>query len=63
MAEFGRPELLADGDWLRAHLDDPNLRFVDCDGATAYRRAHIPGAVVPAGWDAGGVGGAAPDHS
>ncbi len=45
MSEYTRPELLVDGAWLQAHLDDANLRIVDCDGRDAYRRAHIPGAV------------------
>jgi thiosulfate/3-mercaptopyruvate sulfurtransferase len=37
--------VLVDGTWLESRLGDPKLRIVDCDGATAYRRAHIPGAV------------------
>lgn len=37
--------MLVDGAWLVARLGDANLRIVDCDGAVAYRRAHIPGAV------------------
>jgi thiosulfate/3-mercaptopyruvate sulfurtransferase len=45
VAEYGNPEMLVDGDWLEARLGDANLRIVDCDGAAAYRRAHIPGAV------------------
>ncbi len=45
MSETARPELLVDGDWLEARSDAPNLRVVDCEGAAAYRRAHIPGAV------------------
>jgi len=48
MSEYARPEFLADGDWLEAHLGDPNVRVVDCDVRDAYRRAHIPGAVCPA---------------
>ena len=44
---YARPEMLVDGDWLQAHLSDPNLRIVDCDLPDAHRRAHIPGAVVP----------------
>jgi thiosulfate/3-mercaptopyruvate sulfurtransferase len=37
--------MLVDGGWLEARLGDPNVLIVDCDGAGAYRRAHIPGAV------------------
>ncbi len=45
MSEYARPDLLVDVDWLQARLDDADVRIVDCDGAAAYRRAHIPGAV------------------
>lgn len=48
MADYARPDQLVDGAWLQAHLNDPNLRIVDCDVRDAYRRAHIPGAVCPA---------------
>jgi thiosulfate/3-mercaptopyruvate sulfurtransferase len=47
MADYAHPEMLVDGDWLQAHLEDPNLRIVDCDPLDAYRRVHIPGAVNP----------------
>ena len=43
---YGRPELLADPDWLWEHRDDPNVRVVDCATSDAYERAHIPGAVA-----------------
>jgi len=54
MAEPGwaHPELLVETRWLAEHLDDPNLRVVDCryyfDGRNAreiYAAGHIPGAV------------------
>jgi thiosulfate/3-mercaptopyruvate sulfurtransferase len=45
MNDYANPGLLVDGEWLQAHLGDANLRIVDCDGAVAYRRAHVPGAV------------------
>lgn len=38
-------EILVDAAWLQERLHDPNVRIVDCDGAVAYRRAHISGAV------------------
>ena len=42
---YARPELLADTDWLADHIDDVNLRVVDCDNFDEYRRAHIKNAV------------------
>ncbi|MGH2460034.1 MAG: sulfurtransferase [Chloroflexota bacterium] len=52
MAEYTHPELLAETDWLSAHLNDPNLRIVDCryyfdgrDGHQIYLGGHLPGAV------------------
>jgi thiosulfate/3-mercaptopyruvate sulfurtransferase len=48
VSEYARPEMLVDGAWLQAHLDDPAIRVVDCDSIDAYRRAHIPGAVASA---------------
>jgi len=42
---YVHPELLADTDWLAEHLDDSNIRIVDCDAFDEYRRAHIKNAV------------------
>src|SRR5690242_13748694 len=43
---------LVEADWLRDHIEDPDLRAVDFrwylqqrDGRDEYRRGHIPGAV------------------
>ncbi len=49
MAETAYPNssLLVSTEWLADHLDDPDLRVVDCDNRDAYRRAHIPGSVCP----------------
>jgi thiosulfate/3-mercaptopyruvate sulfurtransferase len=47
MADYAHSEMLVDGEWLQAHLEDPDLRIVDCDPPDAYRRVHIPGAVSP----------------
>ena len=44
--DYARPEMLADSQWLAAHLQDDNIRIVDCDNREAYRRAHIPGAIT-----------------
>jgi thiosulfate/3-mercaptopyruvate sulfurtransferase len=42
-------DVLVDADWAKAHLDDPNVRFVEVDvDTTAYEQSHIPGAV---GWN------------
>src|SRR5713101_6578802 len=43
---YARPEMLTTSEWLAAHLQDANLRLVDCDNRDAYRRAHIPGAIT-----------------
>jgi thiosulfate/3-mercaptopyruvate sulfurtransferase len=47
-SEYARPALV-DAAWAKAHLDDPNVRFVEVDVDTAaYEQSHIPGAV---GWN------------
>ena len=43
---YARPEMLVTTEWLAAHLQDANIRIVDCDNRDAYRRAHIPGAIT-----------------
>lgn len=47
MAEEGytHQELLAETDWLAAHLRDPDIRVIDAESVARYERAHIPGAV------------------
>ena len=43
---YVRPEMLAETGWLEEHLDDPNVRIIDCrDDPKDYDRDHIPGAV------------------
>ena len=42
---YARPDFLVETDWLEAHLDDANIRIVDCDQFDLYRRAHIKNAV------------------
>ena len=44
-AEYARPELLAEADWLEAHLDDPNVRVIDCATFDLYQKAHIKNAM------------------
>ncbi len=43
---YARPEMIVETDWLAEHLNDPNLRIIDCDERPAYTRAHILGAVA-----------------
>ncbi len=44
-----RPAVLVDTEWAEAHLNDPNVRFVEVDVDTsAYETGHLPGAV---GWN------------
>ena len=39
--------VLVDAEWAKAHIDDPNVRFVEVDVDTAaYDEGHIPGAVA-----------------
>ena len=42
---YAAPDLLAETEWLAAHLDDPSVRVIDADEPPAYRKGHIPGAV------------------
>src|SRR5207248_2577498 len=50
MPGYAHPEVLADTEWLAAHLNDLNLRIVECDGGRKlYDAGHIAGAVF---WNA-----------
>ena len=51
---YANPEALVSTEWLAEHLDDPNLKILDCtwhhvstnlDGRTQYRGRHLPGSV------------------
>ena len=45
--EYPRPELIVEPAWLAEHLNDPDLRVIDCDPPeVAMTRAHIPNAVM-----------------
>jgi len=44
-AEYARPALLAETDWLAQQINDPAIRIVDMRAEEAYRKGHIPGAV------------------
>jgi thiosulfate/3-mercaptopyruvate sulfurtransferase len=46
MTAFAK-DVLVDTDWAQAHLDDPNVRFVEVDVDTnAYAEGHLKGAVA-----------------
>lgn len=46
MAEYAHPDVLVDTDWVKEHLDDPNVKIVEIDVDTqSYDTSHIPGAV------------------
>ena len=44
--DYARPEFLVDTSWVEEHLNDSNVRIVDCDLLDQFQRAHLPGAVV-----------------
>ncbi len=47
MAEYAKPDVLVDTDWLGDHVDDPQVRIVEVDEDTeAYEKGHIRGAVA-----------------
>jgi len=45
-SDYARPELLVGTAWVEDHLNDSNVRIVDCDLFDQFQRAHLPGAVV-----------------
>ena len=50
MTGYAHPEVLADTEWLTAHLHDLNVRIVECDGGRKlYDAGHIEGAIF---WNA-----------
>ena len=44
-SDYPRPDILVETEWLEAHLNDPDIRIVDCDQYDLYTRAHIANAV------------------
>lgn len=49
---YANPDVLVDGDWVAAHLDDPKVRLLESDeDGLLYRTGHIPGALKLAGVD------------
>jgi thiosulfate/3-mercaptopyruvate sulfurtransferase len=46
-ADYARPDVLVETEWLAEHLDDANLRIVESDeDILLYDQGHIPGAVM-----------------
>ena len=47
--QYAHPEAIASTDWLKMHLEDKNIRVVDCSvsfiNPNSYNEGHIPGAV------------------
>ena len=47
--QYAHPEAIASTDWLQTHLEDKNIRVVDCSvsfiNPNSYNEGHIPGAV------------------
>ena len=43
---YAHPDMLCDTAWLGDHLDDPDVRVVDCDQFMEYRRGHIRNAAA-----------------
>jgi len=47
--QYAHPEAIASTDWLQTHLEDDNIRIVDCTvsfiNPNSYNEGHIPGAV------------------
>ena len=49
MTDYANQAALVSPEWAQAHLNDPNVRFVEVDVDTAaYEQSHLPGAV---GWN------------
>ena len=56
MADYARPELLVETDWLAEHLNDSNVRIIEMaqDGAD-FEAGHIPGAALSPSWQIKGA--------
>ncbi len=44
-AGYAHPEYLVDTAWVTEHLNDRNVRVVDCDVPDQSERVHIPASV------------------
>jgi thiosulfate/3-mercaptopyruvate sulfurtransferase len=46
MSDYAHPETLVSTDWLKEHLEDPQVRIIEMDlNSEAYDREHLPGAI------------------
>ena len=46
MADYAHPEVLVSTDWVKEHMNDPQVKLVEIDVDTnAYDAGHIPGAI------------------
>ncbi len=46
MADYARPEVLVDTEWVAAHLNDPKVRLLESnEDVLLYETGHIPGAL------------------
>lgn len=49
MQTYANPDVLVSTEWVRNHLEDPKIAFVEVDvDTTSYAEGHIPGAI---GWN------------
>lgn len=49
--DYVNPDVLVDTEWVLAHLDDPNVRFLDLANTPEdYAASHIPGALFVSGF-------------
>ncbi len=45
-AQYAKPQVLVEPDWVEQHLGDPKIKLVEVDvDTTAYESGHIPGAI------------------
>ncbi|NQW16717.1 MAG: sulfurtransferase [Chloroflexi bacterium] len=44
---YAHPEYLASTEWLASHIDDSDVRVVDCNFPGEFEDGHIPGAAQP----------------
>lgn len=45
MGGYANPQLLIDGEWILAHMNEPNVRIIDVRSQVEYDRGHIQNAV------------------
>lgn len=45
MGGYANPQLLVDGEWVLAHLNEPNVRIIDVRSEVEYVRGHVQNAI------------------